>query len=221
MNNIYKPKQIHLTTKHPLPQLIEPTCVSQTLKDHKWRQVMSEEFNVLVKHGTWELVPSNPSIIPVGCLWLFRIKHNVDGTISRYKARLVAKGYHQRLDLDYNETFSPVVKPVTTNTTTFPETNPVTLHWFINYATPKGTQLRHVARYHDRNLQIVQLQMTHRRKNGSWTFILFIFLWRIGTRGQQYLAMITRMVSIHCHSFTSYWSLQIQPTLVYETTERK
>jgi hypothetical protein len=28
MNNIYKPKQIHLTTKHPLPQPIEPTCVS-------------------------------------------------------------------------------------------------------------------------------------------------------------------------------------------------
>lgn len=77
---------------------------------------MSEEFNALVKHGTWELVPSNPSIIPVGCRWLFRIKHNVDGTISRYKARLVTKGYHQHPSLDYNETFSPVVKLVTIRT---------------------------------------------------------------------------------------------------------
>ena len=116
MNNIYKPKQIHLTTKHPLPQPIEPTCVSQALKDHKWQHTMSEEFNALVKHDTWELVSSNPSIIPVGCRWLFRIKHNADGTISRYKACLVAKGYHQCPGLDYNETFSPVVKPVTIRT---------------------------------------------------------------------------------------------------------
>lgn len=77
---------------------------------------MSEEFNALVKHGTWELVPPNPSIIPIGCKWIFRVKHNVDGIISRYKACLVAKEYHQRHGFDYTETFSLVVKPVTIKT---------------------------------------------------------------------------------------------------------
>ncbi|KAI5328775.1 hypothetical protein L3X38_028172 [Prunus dulcis] len=107
------PRYAMTATTHPILSSIEPTCVSQAVKDPLWRQAMSNEFNALIRNGTWELIPSLPSQNLIGCKWVFRIKRHPDGTIDRYKARLVAKGFHQRPGVDFSDTFSPVVKPTT------------------------------------------------------------------------------------------------------------
>ena len=69
---------------------------------------MKEEINALVRNKTWEkcILPTGKK--PVGCKWVFTIKHKADGSIERYKAMLVAKGYTQTYGIDYDETFSPV-----------------------------------------------------------------------------------------------------------------
>lgn len=77
---------------------------------------MQEEYDALIKNNTWTLVPSPSYRNIIGCKWVFRIKRHSNGTISRYKARLVAKGFHQKLGFDYQETFSPIVKPTTIRT---------------------------------------------------------------------------------------------------------
>ena len=75
---------------------------------------MDEEVAALARNHTWSLVPPPPAPYkPIGCKWVFRIKRHPDGTIQKYKARLVAKGFHQKEGLDFDQVFSPVVKPAT------------------------------------------------------------------------------------------------------------
>jgi hypothetical protein len=77
---------------------------------------MEEEYAALLANQTWELVPRPPgSNVVIGkCIWTH--KRRADDTIERYKARWVLRGFTQWPRVDYDETFSPVVKPATVRT---------------------------------------------------------------------------------------------------------
>lgn len=71
---------------------------------------MCDEMVALEENDTWDLVPLPRGKNVVGCRWVYAVKTNLDGSISRYKVRLVAKGYSQTYGIDYGETFSPVAR---------------------------------------------------------------------------------------------------------------
>lgn len=76
----------------------------------QWEEAANAEYKSLIDNGTWELVKLPPGRKTVGCKWVFKVKHGADGEVTRFKSRLVAKGFSQSYGLDYDETFSPVVR---------------------------------------------------------------------------------------------------------------
>jgi hypothetical protein len=124
-NNIIQPKiPTNGTVRYPLPKALlaasttepdlqEPTCFTLASKSPHLRRAMNLEFDALLKYCTWNLVPPLPNQNTICCKWVFRIKRHADGTVEHYKARLVAKAFHQQPGVDYDETYSPVIKPTT------------------------------------------------------------------------------------------------------------
>ncbi|KAK1626914.1 hypothetical protein QYE76_001229 [Lolium multiflorum] len=96
-----------------LASIGEPRNLPDALADSHWRVAMQDEYDALMMNKTWTLVPPSANKNVIDCKWVYRIKRRADGTIDRYKARLVAKGFKQRYGIDYEDTFSPVVKIAT------------------------------------------------------------------------------------------------------------
>lgn len=110
-NNIVKPNSKFTLTVNTRP--IIPTTVNQALRDPRWRNACTDEFNAVTRNHTYDLVPPAPGQNVIDTKWIFTLKYLPNGQIDRYKARLVARGFNQKYGLDYAETFSPVIKSTT------------------------------------------------------------------------------------------------------------
>ena len=94
-------------------QVTEPTSRDEALTSNhakEWKEAGDSEYRSLIENETWELVELPSGRKPIGCKWVFKVKHGSDGRVERFKGRLVAKGYAQKYGIDYDETFSPVVR---------------------------------------------------------------------------------------------------------------
>lgn len=78
-----------------------------------WHDAMKEELDSIHENETWELVELPQGRKAIGSKWVFKIKVDENGKITRRKARLVAQGFSQQYGVDYDEVFAPVVRNAT------------------------------------------------------------------------------------------------------------
>ncbi|GJU20606.1 ribonuclease H-like domain-containing protein [Tanacetum coccineum] len=99
-------KPIDCLSLHTSSISLLPKNHSDALKDPQWRHTMYDEYNALVKNGTWLLIPRPAGVNMVRSMWFFKHKFHADRTLSRYKACLVANGSSEKPGVDFDETLT-------------------------------------------------------------------------------------------------------------------
>jgi hypothetical protein len=88
-----------------------PFSVCVVLIDPHCHRAM--EYAALLANHTWDLVLCPPITNVVNDKWIFRYKLTSDDSSDRDKARWIHQGFTQRTGVDYDGTFSLVVKSAT------------------------------------------------------------------------------------------------------------
>jgi hypothetical protein len=94
----------------PVVDTEEPTSFQEAQVHECWRQAMLDEMTAIEANGMWKLEEAPTDIRPIGLKWVFKMKRDATGNISKYKARLMAKGYMQQHGVVFDEVFAPVAR---------------------------------------------------------------------------------------------------------------
>lgn len=94
----------------------EPTTYEEASSDEEWRTAMKQELESVEKNATWKLTHLPTGHKAIGLKWVFKLKKDAKGKMTKYKARIVAKGYVQQKGVDFDEAFAPVARLETIRT---------------------------------------------------------------------------------------------------------
>lgn len=88
----------------------EPRNFKQAIENSNWKHAMNHEISSIEENQTWELTVLPPGQKIIGLKWVYKLKRDANGNVTKYKARLVAKGYVQEYGIDYDEVYAPVTR---------------------------------------------------------------------------------------------------------------
>jgi hypothetical protein len=78
------------------------------LKEGYWEAAL-KEINILQVKEAWEVVQRKDFMNVLPGTWAFKCKRFPDGAVRKLKARFCVRGDRQKKDVDYFETFAPVI----------------------------------------------------------------------------------------------------------------
>jgi hypothetical protein len=90
--------------------LEEPVTFSDTVRQDGWRDAINSEVDSILRNQTWKIVDQSNGKTPITAKWIFKIKKGSSGKVYKLKAQLVARGFQQKVGIDYNDIFAPVVQ---------------------------------------------------------------------------------------------------------------
>jgi hypothetical protein len=71
----------------------EPATFEEAIRQECWCHAMLDEMTSIEASGTWRLAEPPVRTKPIGIKWVFKVKKDATGIVTKHKARLVAKGY--------------------------------------------------------------------------------------------------------------------------------
>jgi hypothetical protein len=75
-----------------------------------WWDAFCDEIKAIIARKTWTLATLPPGKRALPLRWVCRTKRDATNVFEKYKARIVVKGYAQEAELDFDETFAPVIR---------------------------------------------------------------------------------------------------------------
>ena len=71
---------------------------------------MKQELQAVEKNKMWELVQLPAGHHLISLKWVYKLKKDEKGMVTRHKARLVARGFVQQEGIDFEDAFAPVAR---------------------------------------------------------------------------------------------------------------
>ena len=69
----------------PITEVREPESYAEEENDANLHATMEEEIHALAENETWVLVDAPKGVKLIGCMWVYKVKYNTDGSVNRYK----------------------------------------------------------------------------------------------------------------------------------------